>query len=182
MTGKPRTTTQVQGFSPCNRTCKQTHATPQTPRSISQPSIHMDSYMASPSRGSWGNWGAEDIDLLSTWDPCLKDTKNTLVNITVYRNRNHFCFQRPLPIPVLDIPKTATPDTLSKVPPGGWVRQQSLLRLTAPQAPENSSFTSLVPMEGRIFRTLERTGVHPFSSVPGGCLEAIPPFWMIYLL
>ena len=172
MTGKARTTTQVQGFSPCNRTCKQTRATPQTPRSISQPSIHMDSYMASPSRGSWGNWGAEDIDLLSTWDPCLKDTKNTLVNITVYRNRNHFCFQRPLTIPVLDIPKTATPDTLSKVRPGGWVRHQSLLRLRA----------SLVPMEGRIFRTLESTGVHPFLSVPGVCLEAIPHFWMIYVL
>lgn len=31
-------------------------------------------------------------------------------------------------------------------------------------------------MEGRLFRTLESTGVHPFLSVPGGCLEANPPF------
>lgn len=114
--------TQVQGSNPCNRTCKQARTTPQTPRSISQPYIHMDSYMASPSRGSWGSWGVGDINLLSTCDPCLKYTKNTLVNIAVYRNRNHFCFQRPLTIPVLDISKTATPDTLSKVRPGGWVR------------------------------------------------------------
>lgn len=35
---------------------KQTRTTPQTPRSISQPYIHMDSYMASPSRGSWAIW------------------------------------------------------------------------------------------------------------------------------
>lgn len=64
--------------------------------------------------------GVEDINLPSTWDPCLKDTKNKLVNIAIYRNRNHFCFQRPLTIPVLDISKTATPDTLSKVLPS-WV-------------------------------------------------------------
>lgn len=132
--------------------------------------------MASPGRGSWGNRGVDDINLLSTWDPCLKDTKNTLVNIAIYRNRNHFCFQRPLTIPVLDTSKTATPDTLSKVRPGGWVKHQSPLRLGAPQAPENSSFTSLVPMEGRIFRTLESTRVHPFLQVPEGCLEATPPF------
>lgn len=176
-----KATAQVQGSKPCNRSCKQTHTAPQTPRSISQPYIHMDSYMASPSRGSWGNWGVEDINLPSTWDPCLKDTKNKLVNIAIYRNRNHFCFQRPLTIPVLDISKTATPATLSKVRPGGWVRHQSPLRLGAPQAPENSSFTSLVPGGGRIFRTLESTGVHPFSPVPGGCLEATLLFRLIYV-
>lgn len=137
-------------------------------KSISQPYIHMDSYMASPSRGSWGNWGVEDSNLPSTWDPCLKDTKNKLVNIAIYRNRNHFCFQRPLTIPVLGISKTATPDTLSKVRPGGWVRYQSPLRLGAPQAPESSSFTSLGPGKGESSGLWRVPGVHPFSPVPRG--------------
>lgn len=180
MTGKARTATQVQAFSPCNRTCKQTHATPQTPRSISQPSIHMDSYMASLEVA-----GATGMRRTSTsyptWDPCLKDTKNTLVNITVYRNRNHFCFQRPLTIPVLDIPKTATLTYPLQGPPWRWVRHQSLLRLRAPQAPENSSFTSLVPMEGRIFRTLEVRGFIPSYQFRGSVLRQ-SPFWMIYVL
>lgn len=139
----------------------------QTPRSISQSYIHMDSYMASPSRGSWGNWGVEDSNLPSTWVPCLKDTKNKLVNIAIYRNRNHFCFQRPLTTPVLDISKTATPDTLSKVRPGGWVRHQSPLRLGAPQAPENSSFTSLVPGKGEssgLWRVPGFTPSHQFQG------------------
>lgn len=154
---------------------KRAHAIPQTPRSIPQPHIHMDSSRASPSRGRWGNWGVEDFNLPSTWDPCVKDTKNKLVNIAVYRNRNHFCFQRPLTIPVLDTAKTATPDTRCKVRPGGWVRHQSPSRPGAPQAPENSSFTSLLPGKGESSGLWRVGGVHPFSSVPRGCLEATLP-------
>lgn len=163
-----KTMTQVQGSKPCSRTCKQPCTTPQTPKSISQSYVYMDSYMTSPSRGSWGNWAIEDINLPSTWDSCLKDTKNKLVNIAVHRNRNHFCFQRPLTIPDLDISKTATPVTVSKVRPGGWVGHQSPLRLRAPRAPKNSSFTSLVPGKG------ESSGLS-FSPIPGGYLRQPPP-------
>lgn len=148
--------------------------TPQTSRSISQPHIYMELMwpLLAEVAGSIG--GVEGISLPSTWNPYLKDAKNKLVNIAVYRNRNHFCFQRPLTIPVLDISKTATPDTLSKVRPGGWVRHQSPLRLGAPQASENSSFTSLVPGRGESSVLRRVPEFIPSYQFPGAVLRQTP--------
>lgn len=78
---------------------------------------------------------------------------------------------------------TATPDTLSEVRPGGWVRHQSPLRLGALQAPENSSFTSLLPRKGQSSGLWRVPAFIPSHQFPGGgSLEATPSFPTRYTL
>lgn len=141
---------QAQGSTLCYRNCKQTHTTPQAQKSASQPYTHKAEVAGTIGR-------VEDISFPSTWNSCLKDNRNKLVNIAVYRNRNNFCFQRPLTIQVWTFPR---------LPP--WVPSQKSALVNDCDIRifldweflkhQRIQFYISGSVEGRIFSTLKSTG------------------------
>lgn len=148
---------QAQGSTLCYRNCKQTHTTPQAQKSTSQPYVHKAEVTGTIGR-------VEDISFPSIWNSCLKDNKNKLVNIAVYRNRNNFCFQRPLIIQVWTFPRLPSwiPSPKSALANDCDIRVFLDWEFLKHQ---RIQFYISGSVEGRIFRTLKRIRS---SSLPLG--------------